>query len=117
MRVVNKVVTEITEQNFNDEVLKSDLLVFSCFTAHWCHSCYPTCLIADELARQYEGKIKFIKVDTEKCPEISARYHVRALPSIVIFQNSQVEKVLPGYQEKASLRDLLDALVAGGEPA
>ena len=115
--MASKVVTEITEQNFNDEVLKSDLLVFSCFTAHWCHSCYPTCFIANELAEKYRGKMKFVKVDTEKCPEISARYNVRALPSIIIFQNSQVEKVLPGYQEKTSLRDLLDALVAGSEPS
>ena len=115
--MANRVVTEITEQNFNDEVLKSDLLVFTCFTAHWCHSCYPTCLIANELAERYRGKIKFVKVDTEKSPEISARYRVRALPAIIIFQDSQMVKMLPGYQEKASLGDLLDALVAGSELA
>ena len=115
--MANRVVTEITEQSFNDEVLKSDLLVFSCFTAHWCHSCYPTCLIADELAGKYKGKVRFVKLDVEKSPEISARYHVRALPSIIIFQGSQVVKMLPGYQEKALLRNLLDALVAESELA
>jgi len=113
--MTGKMITEITEQNFNDEVLKSELPVFTCFTTHWCHSCYPTCIIADELARQYEGKRKFVKVDAEKSPEISARYHVRVLPSIIIFQDSQVVKMLPGYQEKALLRGLLDALVAGSE--
>jgi len=106
------VLTGITEQNFDDEVLESALLVFACFTARWCHSCYPTCLIADELAKKYEGKIKFVRVDAEKSPEISARYHVRALPIIIIFQDSQPVKTLPGYQEPGSLKYLLDSLLA-----
>ena len=79
-------------------------------------NCKGNFTIKEEKDQTCRGKIKFVKVDTEKCPEISARYNVRALPSIIIFQNSQVVKMLPGYQEKMSLRDLLDALVAGSEP-
>ena len=104
---------DITEQNFDDEVLKSELPVFVCFITSWCHTCYPACFIADELARQYKGKIKFVKVDVERSPEISAQYQVRSLPVIITFQGSQVMDVLPGYQEKESLVGLLDALVAG----
>ena len=115
--MANKMVTEITEQNFNDEVLKSELPVFTCFITSWCHSCYPTCFIADELAEEYKGKVRFVKVDAQRSPEILARYYVRVLPSIIIFQDSQVVKMLPGYQEKALLRSLLDALVAGSELA
>jgi thioredoxin 1 len=111
--MANRMVIEITEQNFDDEVLKSELPVFACFVTSWCHSCYPACFIADELARQYEGKIKFVKVDAEKSPKISARYHVRSSPSIITFQCSQVVDMLPGYQEKECLTGLLDALIAG----
>jgi len=78
--MVGTMLTGITEQNFDDEVLESALPVLVCFTARWCHSCYPTCLVADELAEKYEGKIKFVRVDAERSPEISARYHVRSLP-------------------------------------
>ena len=108
-------ITEITGQDFDEQVLKSELPVFACFVAQWCHSCYPTCFITDELAKQYEGQIRFVKIDAEKSPEIQARYHIIALPCIIIFQNSQLVKKLLGYQGKSALRDMLDALSAGVE--
>ena len=107
--------TVSTEQNFDDEVLESALPVFACFTAPWCRTCYPTCLIADELAEKYKEKIKFVRVDAERSPEISARYRVRALPTIIIFQDAQPVKTLPGYQEPGSLKYLLDSLLAQQE--
>jgi len=107
--------TGVTDQNFADEVLESALLVFVCFTAPWCRTCYPACLIADELAKKYEGKIKFVRVDAERSDEISARYHVRALPTIIIFQDSQPVKTLLGYQEPGSLKYLLGSLLAKEE--
>ena len=105
-------IIEITGQDFDEQVLKSELPVFACFVAQWCHSCYPACFITDELAKQYRGQIKFVKIDAEKSPEISDRYHIVALPSIILFQDSQPVKKLVGYQEKTSLRELLDALLA-----
>ena len=105
----------ITDQNFDNEVLESALLVFACFTAPWCHTCYPACLIAGELAEKYDGKIKFVRVDAERSPEISARYHIRALPTIIIFQDAQPVKTLLGYQEPGSLKYLLGSLLAKEE--
>jgi len=105
-------ITEITGQDFGEEVLKPELPVFACFVAQWCHSCFPTCLLADELAEKYQGKVKFVKMDAEKSPEIRAEYHIIVLPSIILFQGSQPVKKLLGYQEKTSLRNLLDALLA-----
>ena len=105
-------ITEITGQDFDEQVLKSELPVFACFVAQWCHSCFPTCLLADELAEKYQGKVKFVKINAEKSPEISDRYHIVALPAIILFQDSQPVKKLLGYQERTSLRDLLDALLA-----
>ena len=103
-------ITEITGQDFDEQVLKSELPVFACFVAQWCHSCYPTCFIADELVKQYEGQIRFVKIDAEKSPEISDRYHIVALPAIILFQDSQPVKTLLGYQEPRSLKYLLDSL-------
>jgi thioredoxin 1 len=104
-------VINITERNFGGEVLKSKLPVFACFVTSWCHSCFPACFIANELARQYEGTIKFVKVDAEKAPKISVRYNIRSFPCIVIFLVSQPVNILPGYQEKTSLISLLDTIV------
>ena len=113
--MVGKMLTEVTEQNFDEEVLNSDLPVFACFTTSWCGHCFPTCFVADELANRYEGRIKFVRIDKEKVPEISAEYRITVVPSIILFQDSQLIKKLLGYQEERALRDLLDALSAGGE--
>jgi thioredoxin 1 len=107
---------EITDKDFEREVLKCKLPVFTCFTAEWCRSCYPTCLLAAELAEKYGDKIKFVKVDVEKSPEISARYRVIALPAILIFRDSQPMRKLVGFQDRRSLKRLLDSVTAEEEP-
>ena len=110
--MVGKMLAEVTEQNFDEEVLNSDLPVFACFTTSWCRACFPTCLVADELVNRYEGRIKFVRIDKEKAPEISDEYHITVVPTIILFQDSQITKRLLGFQEKVALRDLLDALLA-----
>jgi len=113
--MVGKMLTEVTEQNFEEEVLNSDLPVFACFTTSWCRACFPTCFVADELANRYDGRIKFVRIDKEKAPEISDEYHITVVPSVIFFQDSQMIKKLLGYQEERALRDMLDALLAGVE--
>jgi thioredoxin 1 len=107
--------TEVAEQNFDEEVLNSDLPVFACFTTSWCSSCFPTCFVADELASRYEGRIKFVRMDQEKVPRLSAAYNITVVPSIILLQGSKMVKKLPGYQEETVLKELLDGLSAGGE--
>ena len=102
---------EITERNFDKEVLECELPVFACFTTEWCHSCYPTCLFADELVKEYDRRVKFIRLDTERSPEIAKRYHVIAVPTILLFQESQEVKRLLGFQDKWSLRPLLNSVI------
>jgi len=104
--------TEVTEQNFDEEVLNSDLPVFACFTASWCSSCFPTCFVADELSGEYNGKIKFVRVDMEESPGVIERYRVTAVPTILIFKNSQPVKKILGFQESASLKSALDSVRA-----
>ena len=113
--MVGKMLIEVTEQNFDEEVLNSDLPVFACFTTSWCRPYFPTWFVADELVNRYEGRIKFVRIDREKVPEISDEYHITVVPSIILFQDSQMIKKLLGYQKEGALRDLLDALSAGGE--
>jgi thioredoxin 1 len=103
---------EITDQDFKKEVLECQIPVFACFTTRWCHSCYPTCLFGDELANEYEGRVKFVKVDVETIPHISAGYHIIAVPTILIFKDSQPVKKLLGFQELRSLRTLLNSVIA-----
>jgi thioredoxin 1 len=103
---------EVTEQDFDREVLECELPVFTCFTTQWCRSCYPTCLFANGLVKEYDGSVKFVRLDMEKNPKISERYHIITVPTILLFKDSlPVEKLL-GFQERGSLKRLLGDAIA-----
>jgi thioredoxin 1 len=101
------VMIEVTERDFDKEVLDCKLPVFACFTTRWCHSCYPTCLFANELVKEYAGNVKFVRLDMEKSPDISERYHIITVPTILLFRDSQPVKKLLGFQDHNSLKRLL----------
>ena len=101
---------EITERNFDREVLECGLPVFACFTTQWCASCYPTCLFGDELANEYEGRVKFVKVNVDIIPHVSASYRIMVVPTILIFKDSQPVKTLLGFQDRGSLRTILNSV-------
>ena len=105
-------IVEVTDRNFDREVLKSKLPVLACFEVEWSLSSYATCLFADKLTREYEDKVKFVKMDIEKSPEVSTRYHVIAVPSIFLFKDSQPVKKLLGFQDRRSLRALMNGVTA-----
>jgi len=106
---------EITERDFDKEVLECELPVFTCFTTEWCQSCYPTCLFADQLVNEYDGSVKFVRLDTEKSPEIAERYHVIAVPTVLIFKDSQPVRKLLGFQDRSSLKSLLNSVTVENE--
>jgi len=106
---------EIRDKDFERAVLKCKLPMFTCFTAEWCRSCLPTCLLADELAEKYGDRVKFVRVNTEKSPEVSARYRIIVLPTILVFRNSQPLKKLVGFHDRRSLKRLLDSVITKEE--
>jgi thioredoxin 1 len=106
-------VTKITGQDFDEEVLKSDLPVFACFTTSRCGSCFALCLVVEDLAKEYEGRMKFVIIDAEKEPELAAKYHILPLPAVVFFRGSEPVAKLLGFQDKWSLRNRLDKLLQG----
>jgi thioredoxin 1 len=106
-------VTEIAAQDFDEEVLKSALPVFACFTTSQCGSCFALCLVVEALAKEYEGRIKFVLIDAEKEPELAARYHILPLPAVVLFRDAEPVAKLLGFEDKWSLRQRLDKLVPG----
>ena len=103
---------EITEQDFEKEVVNCNLPVFACFVARWCQSCYPTCLYADQLASEYDGSVKFVKLDKEESSEIAMMYHVIVVPTVILLQDGQPVKRLLGFQDRRSLRSFLNNTAA-----
>ena len=100
---------ELTDSNFNDEVLNSDKPVLVDFWAEWCGPCRMVGPVVEELAGDYEGKVKVGKVDVDNNPQVSMQYGIRSIPSLLIFKNGDVVDQIIGAVPKAHLQKQLDA--------
>lgn len=100
---------DITDGEFEKEVLECQLPVIACFTSKKCRSCLPACHILDKLAGEYDGIVKFVRLDIGTNIEIAAKYHINVVPTFALFQNSRPFKSLIGFQEQKSLRIFIDS--------
>lgn len=98
-----------TDDSFEEDVLNSDKPVLVDFWAEWCGPCRMVGPIVDELAGEYEGKAKIGKVDVDNNPEISTKYGIRSIPSLLIFKNGEVVDQIVGAVPKKQLKKQLEA--------
>ena len=101
-------VADVTDASFESEVLKSDLPVMVDFWADWCSPCKQLSPIIDELAGQYDGRVKVVKMDTNANITTPAQFGIRNLPAVLVFQGGEIVKQLNGSVTKMSLRKALD---------
>ena len=99
---------ELTDQNFQKEVLESDMPVLVDLWAEWCAPCLMLAPIIEEISNDYKDKIKVGKLDVDKNPNTSVQYSIRSIPTLLYFKNGKVEKQIVGYQSKNSIVDSLD---------
>ncbi len=102
---------EITDQNF-DEVLKTDMPVLVDFWAEWCGPCKMIGPLVEELASEYEGKAVIGKVDVDSNPEVSAKFGIRSIPTLLVFKNGEIVDKQIGAVPKTALSQKLDAQLA-----
>nr|4ULX_A Chain A, LPBCA-L89K THIOREDOXIN [synthetic construct] len=101
-------VIEVTDENFEQEVLKSDKPVLVDFWAPWCGPCRMIAPIIEELAKEYEGKVKVVKVNVDENPNTAAQYGIRSIPTLLLFKNGQVVDRKVGAQPKEALKERID---------
>lgn len=104
--------TLITDANFDQEVLKSQIPVFVDFWAPWCGPCQMMGPIIEELAKEYEGKIKIGKCNVDENPEAPGKYEILNIPTFIIFKNGQVADTLMGGQQKEKVKEFIDKNIA-----
>ena len=104
-------VTEISDQSFETEVLQSPVPVLIDFWAPWCAPCRAIAPVVEELAKEYQGKIKVVKLNVDDNPQTPQRYGVRGIPNLILFQGGNVREQIVGAVPKKRLVDAITAVV------
>ncbi|MFQ5798400.1 MAG: thioredoxin [Bacteroidota bacterium] len=101
----------ITDANFEQEVLQSNLPVLIDFWADWCAPCKMVAPIVEELAKDYEGKLKVGKLDVDANPKVSMKYGIRSIPTLLVFRSGHVVEQIIGAVPKHHLVDKVSSHV------
>lgn len=98
---------ELTDGNFDAEVLKSDLPVLVDFWATWCGPCKMLAPAVAEIAKEYAGRVKVGKVNVDDAPGLAARYGITSIPALLLFRNGEVARTSVGFVPKADIAAML----------
>ncbi|MCS7306622.1 MAG: thioredoxin [Thermoguttaceae bacterium] len=102
-------IIELTEENFQQEVIESDKLVLVDFWAPWCGPCQRIAPIVEQLAAENPGSLKVGKVNVDQQPQLAAQFGINSIPTLMLFKNGRVFQTLIGLQPKARLQEAINA--------
>ena len=105
---MSDLITHVSDAAFEQEVLKSDTPVLLDFWAEWCGPCKAIAPVLDELAKQYEGKLRVVKINIDQNQQTPRTYGVRGIPTLMMFKNSKVEATQIGAVGKGQLTQMID---------
>lgn len=97
----------LTKENFENEVLKSDIPVLVDFWATWCGPCMMLAPVVEELAHELEGKVKVGKVNVDEQNELAIKYQVASIPTLLLFKNGELVNTSVGFMPKAAIVEKL----------
>ena len=102
---------EVTDENFNAEILNSDLPALVDFWAEWCGPCRMVSPLVEELANDYNGKIKVAKMDVDQNRETPTRFGIRNIPTLIFFKGGEVTQTIIGVQPKSQIEEEIKKLL------
>jgi len=103
---------EISDATFDDEVVKSDKVVLVDFWAEWCGPCKMIAPIVEELAEEFDGKVKFTKLDVDSNPRSATNFGIRGIPTLLIFNDGKPVDQVVGAVPKSVLKQRLEEALA-----
>lgn len=100
---------EFTDQNFQQEVIDSDKPVLVDFWAEWCMPCRMLAPTIEKLAKEYDGRVKVGKLDTDANRDVSIKYGISAIPTVILFKGGEVAQKFVGLRNERDFKEALDA--------
>jgi thioredoxin 1 len=108
---MNRFIEEVNEENFATAVLDSKQPVLVDFWAQWCGPCRSLAPIIEGLAEEYAGRTRVVKLNVDDSPALAQRYHVMAIPTLILFQGGEEKERMIGTAKREAIARLLDAQV------
>lgn len=114
MREMNDVaeVKEITQADFDSEILNSELPCLVDFWAPWCGPCHMVVPIIERLAAEYDGRLKIGRVNVDQAPELATKYGIRSIPALILYKNGEAVDMLIGVQPEGMFREAIEKVLA-----
>ena len=104
--------SDTSDNTFESDVLQSDLPVLVDFWAPWCGPCRMVAPVVEELADDYEGQVKFVKLNTDENPMVASQYGIRSIPTLLIFKGGEQVGQVVGFRPKSDLESNLKDAIA-----
>jgi thioredoxin 1 len=108
---VSEQIVQLSDANFEKEVIKSEVPVLVDYWAEWCGPCKMIAPVLDEIAGEYQGKVKIAKLNIDDNPQTPPRFGIRGIPTLMLFKNGDVEATKVGAVSKSQLTAFIDANV------